>query len=90
MNLNLEFVPSSTVMEHLNYTWKRSKGVQPRELFSDLHLALESDLFKELVGKELARVCLISLNNINKHENYKNRGMLRLTGTCFFLFEIID
>ncbi|CAL8148468.1 unnamed protein product [Orchesella dallaii] len=47
---------SSSVMSHLRYTWSRSRGLQPRELFGDLHPVLESELYRNLVGEQLKKV----------------------------------
>lgn len=36
--------------------WKRSKGLQPAQLFNDLHPSLESDVFRSYVGDTLRKV----------------------------------
>ncbi|ODN03013.1 Cyclic nucleotide-gated olfactory channel [Orchesella cincta] len=49
---------TSSVHDHLNNMWKRSKGLQPAQLFNDLHPSLESDVFRSFVGDTLRKVAV--------------------------------
>lgn len=46
--------------DHLNNMWKRTKGLQPARLFSDLHPSLESDVFRSYVGDTLRKVAVFN------------------------------
>jgi len=52
----LLFWSNSNVMGHLRHAWAKSKGLQPRDIFGDLHPSLRSDVFRHFVGEELKKV----------------------------------
>lgn len=43
-------------MSYLRTTWTRSRGLQSRELFGELHPVLESELYGNLVAEKLMKV----------------------------------
>lgn len=60
--LILKVIFNRNVLEHLKHSWKQSKGLQSRELFSDLHPALETDLYEAFVGDRLGKVGYLKIS----------------------------